>query len=172
MLPETRRLLQEVVSAGESGNKMAVVACIICCFCKLAVKLWQLLYVIVRGHLAEQVSGRERKPGDPFQLALERYSPQVRVNSGAANHVLDGSNVAAPEALLTEQLVGEISTPFDVRDRVFRPGAFGIAPFLQIPAVVKQNREDSKLEQVRGQARLSPRVVPAVQKATQAESSL
>jgi len=75
---------------------------------ELRVEDGQLINLILRGHLAEQISGAQRPADDSFQFVLKGDHAQRCVHAGAENHVLHGPNFASTEALLLEQLRREV----------------------------------------------------------------
>ena len=113
--------------------------------------------------MPEQIRRAEREADRFFDLALKRDERQVCVDAGATDHVLDRFDFDRRETFFGEQLRGELGAALDMRDSIFRAGAFGVLASLKVPGVMEQNGEQAKLEHALRQGRFCPREVSAMQ---------
>src|SRR5207249_1733161 len=91
--PEERRLAHQILDAREVNARIGLMRAEMLSFGKFFEKDRELLDVIVRGHLAEEIARAQGKPNHFFDLALERDARQVHVDTGAADHVLNRPNI-------------------------------------------------------------------------------
>ena len=135
--PEVRGLPHQIARAGKFRTQRHFSFVKTGRLLKFRIQNGQLLHVIVRGHLPEQIRGAEREADDFFHLALERNERQVRVHAGATNHVLRRADFLQRNSLLFEELLGKLDAPGHVRERVFGAGAAGVVLLLQVAGVVQ-----------------------------------